>query len=60
VNDDTNVNVSNSENTKEDLISPPRVDEPEPARTAEIPLFLRDSSEGNKGDAQDEKDKSAE
>jgi hypothetical protein len=27
---------------------------------AEIPLFLRDTSEGKKGDAQDEKDKTGE
>ncbi len=27
---------------------------------SEIPLFLRDSSEGRKGDAQDEKDKTGE
>jgi hypothetical protein len=27
---------------------------------SEVPLFLRDSSEGQKGDAQDEKDKTGE
>jgi len=31
-----------------------------PHRECDIPLFLRDGSEGEKWDAQDEKDKSAE
>ncbi len=31
-----------------------------PAYEPEVPLFLRDSSEGRKGDAQDEKDKTRE
>jgi hypothetical protein len=29
-------------------------------REPEVPLFLKDSSEGKKGDAQDEKDKTGE
>lgn len=35
------------------------VDEPE-RQTEEIPLFLRNSSEGQKGNAQDEKDETGE
>jgi hypothetical protein len=50
---DKNVNELNSEN------------ETEPVRELlyqepEIPLFLRDSSEGQKGDPQDEKDRTGE
>jgi hypothetical protein len=50
----TNVNELNSDKEPE-----------EPVREllhheSETPLFLRDSSEGQKGDAQDEKDKTGE
>ena len=31
-----------------------------PLQESDVPLFLRDSSDGDKGDAQDEKDKTAE
>jgi hypothetical protein len=42
-------------------ISEEKIAAPEPPhRECDIPLFLRDGSEGEKWDAQDEKDKSAE
>jgi hypothetical protein len=53
LNQDKNVNKPTSEK------------EPEPVRELlhqepEVPVFLRDTSEGQKGDAQDEKDKTGE
>ncbi len=50
----TNVNELNSEKETEEPVKELLHQEPE------IPLFLRDSSEGQKGDAQDEKDKTGE
>ena len=51
---DKNVNELNSEKQTAEL--PKELLHQEP----EIPLFLRDSPEGKKGDAQDEKDKTGE
>jgi len=54
----TNVNELNSEPESEgevrDLLHH------ESDQESEVPIFLRDSSEGQKGDAQDEKDKTGE
>jgi hypothetical protein len=56
VNQDQNTTVSelNSEKEPETLVRKPI------EREFETPLFLRDSSEKEKGDAQDEKNKTAE
>ena len=51
---DKNANELNSEKETEGPLRELLHQEPE------IPLFLRDSSEGKKGDAQDEKDETAE
>ena len=58
LNQDTDVNELNSE---------PETDAPvkdllhhESTQESEVPLFLRDKPEGQKGDAQDEKDKTEE
>jgi hypothetical protein len=51
---DTNVNELNSEKETEEPVRELLHQE------SEVPLFLRDSSEGQKGDAQDEKDKTEE
>lgn len=55
---DKNVNELNSEHENEGGVSEPL--DQESARESDTPLFLRDSSEGQKGDAQDEKDKTVE
>lgn len=56
--------MSNDQNTTvNEPKSEPKITEPvrELGRpSADTPLFLRDNSEGEKGNAQDEKDKSAE
>ena len=54
MNQDKNVNELNSENETEEPVRELLRQEPE------IPLFLRDSSEGQKGNAQDEKDETEE
>lgn len=51
---DKNVNELNSEKETEEPVRELLHQEPD------IPLFLKDSSEGKKGDAQDEKDKTGE
>jgi hypothetical protein len=51
---ETNVKELNSEVETEEPVRELLHQEPE------VPLFLRDSSEGKKGDAQDEKDKTGE
>ena len=48
------MNEPNSEKETEEPVKELLHQEPE------VPLFLRDSSEGQKGDAQDEKDKTGE
>jgi hypothetical protein len=60
--EDKNVNDLNSEKATKEGVREPLKDSarPESARKPETPLFLRYSSEGQKGDPQDEKDKSAE
>jgi hypothetical protein len=50
----TNVNELNSERETEGLVKEPLCQE------SDTPLFLRNSSEGKKCDAQDEKDKTGE
>ena len=50
----TNVNELNSEPETDELVKELVQEEPE------VPLFLQDSAEGKKGDAQDEKDKTGE
>ena len=52
---DMNVNEPNEEKEAPELVRIPSDQESE-----EVPLFLRDSPEGKKGDAQDEKDKTGE
>ena len=51
---DTNVNELNSEKETEEPVRDLLYQEPD------VPVFLRDSPEGQKGDAQDEKDKTGE
>lgn len=51
---DPNVNELNSEKETEEPVRELLHREPE------VPLFIKDSSEGKKGDAQDEKDKTGE
>jgi len=51
---DKNVNELNSEKEPEEPVRDLLHQEPD------VPLFLRDSSEGKKGDPQDEKDKTGE
>ncbi|MEK6282952.1 MAG: hypothetical protein AABN95_21550 [Acidobacteriota bacterium] len=66
--EDTNVDELNSGKVTERVVkkSPSQeaaqreADRQELTRDSDVPLFLRYSSEGHKGDAQDEKDKSAE
>jgi hypothetical protein len=58
LNQDTNVKELNFEDALKDKSKDP-VEEIIP-QEPELPLFLRDSSEGPKGDAQDEKDKTEE
>jgi hypothetical protein len=55
---DTNVNELNSEPETEEPVRD--LHHQESDQEPEIPLFLKDSSEGQKGDAQDEKDKTGE
>lgn len=50
----TNVNEIDSEKDANEQVNEPRYQE------FDTPLFLRDSSDGPKGDAQDEKDKTGE
>jgi hypothetical protein len=51
----------NPNRTEADSAQAPEVSEKElPPQESDVPLFLRDSSDGEKGDAQDEKDKTAE
>ena len=58
---DANVKDRNSEKTTEEAVKEPLNQVPAQSESEpEVPLFLRYSSEGKKGDAQDEKDKSAE
>lgn len=54
----TNVNELNSEPETEGGVG--ELLHHESDQESEVPLFLRDSSEGQKGDAQDEKDKTGE
>jgi len=49
-----NVNEPNCENAAPELVRIPSEQE------SEVPLFLRDGSDGQKGDDQDEKDKTKE
>ena len=59
--EDNNVNDRNSEMANKEAVTKPLNQKPaESESEPEVPLFLRYSSEGKKGDAQDEKDKSAE
>jgi hypothetical protein len=55
---DTNMNELNSDKETEGPVSEPHHQESD--QESDTPLFLRDSSEGKKGDAQDEKDKTGE
>ena len=51
----------NPNRTDADSAEVPEVPEKELLpQESDVPLFLRDSSDGEKGDAQDEKDKTAE
>ena len=54
MNQDQNTNEPHSEKETGELVGDLLHQE------AEIPLFLRDTAEGKKGDAQDEKDKTGE
>jgi hypothetical protein len=54
LNQDKNVNERNSEKPAEESDRELLHQEPD------VPLFLKESSEGQKGDAQDEKDKTGE
>jgi hypothetical protein len=56
LNSDQNINVNQPNDDKEapELVRIPSEQE------SEVPLFLRDSSDGQKGDDQDEKDKTKE
>jgi hypothetical protein len=57
-NQNTNVNELDSEKETEEPVR--ELIHHESDQESEVPLFLRDSSEGQKGDAQDEKDKTGE
>lgn len=54
MNQDKNVNELNSEKPAEESVREL------PHQESDVPLFLKESSEGQKGDAQDEKDKTGE
>jgi hypothetical protein len=60
LNQDQNTNVNELDSEKETEEPVRELIHHESDQESEVPLFLRDSSEGQKGDAQDEKDKTGE
>lgn len=60
MNQDQNTNVNKLDSEKETEEPVRELIHHESDQESEVPLFLRDSSEGQKGDAQDEKDKTGE
>ena len=60
MNQDQNTNVNELDSETETEGGVKELLHHESDQEAEVPLFLRDSSEGQKGDPQDEKDKTGE